>query len=465
MQLRSRIILLFSLSVAAVLLVFSTSVYVSFALFRKHEFRDRLRAQAYAVAALFFDADEMDLNRFQYTDKNRLPDIRDETIQVYDKELRLIYSNVTHPPELSDVFLNTIRARHDGYLVRADAEFLGISYPYHGQEYRVVLSAYDHYGFSKLNYLAEALGFAWVICASAAALLSWYFARSALRPLHKMADQAERISGRNLNLRLPPRERSDELGQLTVTFNHMLDRLEEAFRAQRDFVAHASHEIRTPLSLLNSQIEIALLKDRTSDEYRQALEQMHQDVRGLTSLTNSLLTLTKVSAEAISVPFTMVEIDDLLWQTRHELVQKHPEYSVSMTFGEIAERDAPSTVQGNEALLRSAFLNLMENACKYSADHRCHLFLRADRVLEVRVQDHGIGIPTNDLAHLFKPFFRASNAQPAARGHGIGLALVQKIIDLHGGSIAVNSTLGQGTTFTVLLPLADVAVVMAEGEE
>jgi signal transduction histidine kinase len=269
----------------------------------------------------------------------------------------------------------------------------------------------------------------------------------------KIIDQVDSIEAANLNARVDEGNTRDELAQLAMTFNQMLERIEKAFYVQKNFIANASHELRTPLTAVSGQIEVIQMKDRSPEEYKDLLQSVLDDIRGLNLLTNRLLMLAQASSEMTKADFFSIRIDDVLWQASAELIKRHPEYKTAVSFDDLIADEGLLVVQGNEALLKSALYNLMDNACKYSPDHMVKISLQVESgFVRMNFQDNGAGIPDEDRNSIFQPFYRGKNAMHL-KGHGIGLSLVEKIIHLHGGQIQIASKEKSPTTFTVRLPL------------
>jgi signal transduction histidine kinase len=275
------------------------------------------------------------------------------------------------------------------------------------------------------------------------------FATRALFPISNIRSQAEAIGVSNLNARVDEGTGNDEITRLARTFNRMLDRLELAFITQKNFIANASHELRTPLTVMTGQLEVILMKDRSKEEYRETILSLLEDIQNMNQISNRLLLLAQTSSEFPETGFEKVRIDDTIWQARNEVLKRQHQYKVNVHFSEQIDNEDKLTINGHELLLKTALLNLMDNGCKYSEDHRVDINLdsREEEII-IRFSDKGIGIPEEELASVFQPFYRASNAK-SIKGHGIGLSLAEKIITLHGGVIQVSSVFKQGTDISI----------------
>lgn len=173
----------------------------------------------------------------------------------------------------------------------------------------------------------------------------------------------------------------------------------------------------------------------------------------MSRLTNGLLELARANSGAKTIQFAMVRIDEMLWQAQTELLKKKPEYLVSVDFEELPEDENLLMVSGIKSLLKGALMNLMENGCKFSNKKQVRILLQLKpHMISIRYSDEGMGISQEDLHHIFELFYSSERTRHIS-GHGIGLLLTLKIIQLHGGNLYVHSQLGIGTTITVELPM------------
>ncbi len=448
MNIRSRLTLLFLVLVGFIILLFSLFIYVLYRQYREVDFYDRLREKALATVRIREDAGDL-----ASTD---LPVLVEERVTLYDPANRPIFfvgKGVTPTP--SARILGQVRAGREFRQNQADRETVGILYVSKaGQRLVVVATAFDQYGFSKLRRLREILILGWLSSLLIVGVAGWLFASDALRPVSEIINQMKAISATNIHQRLHVRRQRDELAKLANTFNAMLNRLEEAFITQRSFVSHASHELRTPLAIMRGTIDVALLKPRDVPYYQQTLTDVLDEVQTMIDLANGLLDLARASSEATAVSFRPTRLDELLWQARSKLVAKNPAYAIDIDFDDLPEQDQDLVLAGEEALLRTAFQNLMENGCKYSANGSVRVRIAfMSQCIRLVFTDDGYGIPAETLPHLFEPFYRSPLTTSVAPGHGIGLALTQRIVQLHGGQIKIQSKEGVGTTVSLEFPL------------
>ena len=304
---------------------------------------------------------------------------------------------------------------------------------------------------------AERRHFLWVLvlllppALAAAGFGGWVLAGRALAPVDTMVRAARRIEAEDLAQRLGGAEVNDEIGRLAAVLNDMLARLERAFAAVRQFSGDAAHELRTPLTILKGELDVALQSAGSIDDCRLTFASCLEEVDRLTALVDDLLFLARADAGAADVPPESVDVSAVLADVRAPLEALAERAGVTLT---VAAADTVP-VRGHAALLFRAVFNLGDNAIKYcDPGGRVDLWLHRDgerAVIEVR--DTGVGIPSEALGRVFDRFYRADAARQRG-GTGLGLALVKSIVQLHSGEVTVESQVGEGSTFRIVLPAA-----------
>jgi signal transduction histidine kinase len=285
---------------------------------------------------------------------------------------------------------------------------------------------------------------------------AWLLARSLTRPLARLS-QAARAFGAGDRAARARLGRSDELGQVARAFDDMADRVSELLRAEKELLANVSHELRTPLARIRVALDIAAEGD--ADTLRSSLGEIAVDLAELERLIADVLTAARLDlddargAGGLPIRPERVEPATLLDQAAARFRAAHPARPL--------EVDVAAELPGVEVdpvLVRRVVDNLLENAHKYSPDPASTVGLiatRDDGALRIEVRDRGVGIAAEDLPRVFRPFFRADASRNRATGGlGLGLALAQRIVEAHRGTIDVTSEVGAGTTVTVRLPVA-----------
>lgn len=454
MNIRTRLALQFLLLASLILGSAFLVVYALSADHREEEFLGRLRDRGTNTAKLLIQVDEVDerlLRRIEGENPVRLPE---ESIAIYNGEDREIFHlGPAKDTSITPALLALVRSSEEQSIPFGDRERVAFVFTNKNDHFVVVASARDIYGHSKLRNEGRVMVATFLIGLVLIFLVGRFYAQRALSPVQRLINEMRATSPADLSRRVQAPNAQDELAQLARSFNDLLDRLEVTFRSQRHFIANASHELRTPLTAISGQIEVLLLKERTSAEYTAALRSVLDDLHSLNRLSDRLLQMAQAGSTASASTFLPVRMDEVLWQSKSETQRIDPRYDVVIELLEI-EDEADVLVRGNEALLRSLVTNLMENACKYSKDHRARVALHNDGgELRVVVVDKGIGIPEDHRARIFEPFHRVDNTANV-RGHGVGLSLVARIAELHQGRITLVSEVGSGSTFTAHLPKA-----------
>jgi len=286
------------------------------------------------------------------------------------------------------------------------------------------------------------------------ALGSYALAARTFQPIDRLIRSAQSIQAGDLRQRVPLPLAHDDVRRLALALNEMLDALEHAFTRQQRFVSDASHELRTPIAAIRSVTDVALLEPLSQEAYVTVVRTVNGEAERLGSLISTLLELARTDEGQVHLHREPVRLDRLVDAivsiTEPLAAERHLRLSV--------QASSPVTVQGDEARLIQMVMNVLDNALHYTeAGGQITVTVQAEHHhAQVRVQDTGRGIADEHLPHIFERFYRVDTAHARTeRGSsGLGLAIVEAIIRLHQGSVTVESELGRGSTFMVLLPIA-----------
>ncbi|HEY9115642.1 MAG TPA: HAMP domain-containing sensor histidine kinase [Bacteroidales bacterium] len=453
MKIRTKLTIQFILVTAIILLTSSVAIYLFSNNYRIDEFYDRLLGKANNTAKLLLDVDEIDAALLYKIEKDNPMSLPNEKIIIFDYKNDILFStDEENTIKYDSKLLDRIRLKHEYRFSQDEYNVLGYLFTSKYDHFTIIIAATDIYGLNKIENLQKVLLFVNLLSLVLLLYAGWIYSGRALKPISRIINEVNEISASNLHMRLYQGRSKDELEQLAQTFNKMISSLEIAFKSQKYFISNASHELRTPLMSIIGQIEYILLNQRTPEEYETILHSIHEDIKSFSLLLNRLLLLAQTNTDIPKTDDYIVRIDEILWQAYEDIVKRHPDYKVDISMNELLNDDN-MTVYGDEQLLKTAFLNLMENACKYSTPPSVSVSMNFSKLgfIIIEFTDEGIGIPEQDIQHIKTPFFRGSNSIQV-KGQGIGLSLVDRIVNIHHGAVEIISTLGKGTCVVVKLP-------------
>lgn len=288
---------------------------------------------------------------------------------------------------------------------------------------------------------------AWLV----AAVLGGWIVRHALSPVSAMSHQARAIAGTDFQSRLQFKRSGDELSELGSAFNRLLDRQQAAFEQQRRFAGDAAHELRSPITVLMGQIDVALRRDRSESEYKATLGVLRQQTQTLQEIVEALLFLARSDGDGALPALQQINVHRWI-DAQSQVWMKWPRAADLQIENSV---DRYCEINGTAALMGRVVDNLVSNALKYSLPGTLVTIRTAQQSdqLLVQVADQGPGIATEELPHLFDPFFRSADARrKGIAGTGLGLAIASRIARSLGGSLTCESTIGSGSCFTLALP-------------
>ncbi len=306
-----------------------------------------------------------------------------------------------------------------------------------------------------LHELVGELLVAGLVVLLACALGSYWLAARAFAPIQRLAQTARRIKAGDLQSRVPVPRAHDEIRYLAQTLNEMIEALDQAFTRQRRFVADASHELRTPVAAIRSKTDLALRQAVLPQEYANILRPINTEAERLGRLISDLLALARGDEGQTRLDQEPLRLDlmaEVVMATAEPLAA---ERNITLRI----HAPEPVIVYGDEVRLIQVLMNLLDNAIRYTLSGGCVLVSveRGRDVVALRVHDTGIGIAAEHLPHLFERFYRVDPARTRMEGggSGLGLSIVEWVVQKHGGAVAVESQVGQGSIFTVSLPLGE----------
>jgi len=454
MKLRTRLTLLFALIFSTLIILLNVFMYYRFSNMRKEEFYLRLQEKSENTLRLLADVDDIDHELLRIIDQNTIDALYEEKTLIFDGDFKLIYSSLDdHPVNYSPRLLAEIKEKGEVFFTDdvTQSEVLG-SYRVFGEShsYIVLSTAYDRYGIEELDDILNILLVASLMGIIIAVLLGYWIIYQGLRPVEVLNSNIKNITEQNLNLQVPVKEGAkDEFSELAHSYNQMLLRLADAFERQKTFVQHASHELRTPVSAMMSQVEVAIKDEPVGSDKHVNLSQMLVSLDKISDLINSLLLLSKVQ-DRTDNKFVEERIDEIIFSAAEAVAEHFSEFKPVINFSGGELSDDTLQFPAHRYLMKILFINLMENAYKYSNEGRVEVDIRpgSDRIT-ITFINSGKTVSESDQKKLFTPFFRAQyvSAQP---GHGLGLSIAERVATYHGAELFYSIVDGLNM-FTVVL--------------
>jgi signal transduction histidine kinase len=451
MKIKLKLTLIFSIVFGMVLLLFIVGVYRFYSVKYHDDFFERLHLRG-AVKVNLIDGETIEPEILHLIYENSLQKYEPQ-VSIFNKNGEVIYRDrQTSLPEAEQRrMIKEIQT--DGIYKAWYGKNQTFGFLIEGLkgDYIVIATGYDALGYAQLRVLRLVFGVAYLIVMVCIIFILRLFIKQAFNPVSQMIDKVQAINDSNhLDIRIDEGNKKDELAELAITFNRMLEQLKTSFEAQKQFVYNISHELRTPLSAIITELELSRQKDLSKVEYRQVIERTLQDAKRLAKLSTDLLDIAKANYNSAQIAMHKVRLDELLIEVCNKVQKSNSEYTVQLHFDKNFDDERLISLLGNEYLLGVAFSNLIENGCKFSTDKTCEVHISYENeFVIIRIIDHGIGITPEDQQLIFTPFYRGNNRNFAS-GNGIGLALSRKIIEIHNGNIALESSPGF-TAFAVQL--------------
>ena len=287
-------------------------------------------------------------------------------------------------------------------------------------------------------------------------LIGYRMARRSLKPINDITDAAQAVSNGDLSRRLESSVHDEEIETLVESLNKMFESLEANFNSHKRFVSDTSHELRHPITILKGEIEVALLQDRSPEEYKALLKQLFAISNRMQHIVNDMLTLAQADAGTLEIPQDPVDLSLLLQEVGQDHLMLFSKRKIHLDI------DAQEGLEiiGDQHRIERVFYNLLNNAFRYAPENSTvtlSAVANGEHAI-IRVMDEGEGVAAKDIPHLFERFFRADDSRTNQQGEGagLGLAICKHIVHAHHGKINVVLDERKGATFEVTLPLASV---------
>lgn len=278
-----------------------------------------------------------------------------------------------------------------------------------------------------------------------------FIIRKALKPVKSVVQTAKAISADDLSLRIESGQRQDEIGELVDTFNDMISRLEKSVKKIKQFSGDVSHELRTPLTIIRGEIEVLLRKERKKEEYQKTLKSTLEEAAYLERIIDDLLFLSRIEDLEKKEFDKSIQLDEILLKVVESQELAAKKKGITLDINKVE----PAQIKGEEILLERMVTNIIDNSIRYThSGGKVEVSLdKKDGAFTLLVQDTGIGIPEESLPLIFDRFYVVDKSRfKETGGLGLGLSIVKRVADCHGGKIEVESEVNKGTSFLVHFP-------------
>ena len=454
MQIRLRLTLQFILIAAGILLASFIYVHYQFKKNLEDEFYENLRSKATIIADMVaghLNEEGPFYKKFPF-EQAQLSNAYAENVSIYRLDGTRIYTFTPSPANVPSSVLSEISEMGECRFRNDNKEAIGVLYKNWNGESLIVVAESIQDTFSLVN-LRKILTWVFFLAIGMVAIGGWIFSRQALAPVNRIMNEMDAILPTDMSQRLVTTNKRDELSRLVMTFNKLLDRIHQVFRLQKMFLSNISHELKNPLNVITSQVEVTLNKDRNNEDYKATLNSVLTDVKELNEVLEKLMQLARINFDGSTIQLQPHRIDEIIWQSKAALLKTHPEYKINFEVVNLPETEERLIVQANEALLKTAIVNLLDNGCKFSPDKdvKISLCFPEGEGPTIEIADRGPGIRTEEMPMVFEAFYRSPNTSQV-KGSGVGLSLVDSIVKLHQIDLRIVSQLEAGTTFILKFP-------------
>lgn len=458
MNLKLRFALLFTSFVAGILLITCTSIYFLYASYREEDYYNRVELEGEDLYKIYQSLSMKNpiVKQNDVLEVHRIALIN-ERLFVLDSNLSLTFSlGVASAVNIPQI--DYAKVRKKGKLKLTDAaqnQIVAIYKP--EQNAYLITEAFDRVGLKKVYTMSIILLGVFAGSLLLTAVISFLFVKQAIKPIVELSDQMQRTNVFNLSERITVKPARDEINAIAKNFNAMLERIRTGFEFRKSFVQQSSHELRTPLAVMLSQTEAALNSVNDVEGYRKVLLSLKEDQQHLIELTNALLQISQNEQLEFVDNWPSLRVDELLYDTVAYFNKSFPDGKIDISYDHLPDDDRELMVKGNESLLRSAFINLIKNAYLYSVDKAVQIIIyTGNEQLSIVFQNKGKQLKPDEVVKMFLPFFRGANAE-SKKGFGLGLAIIERIIQIHKGKLSYTAEGENLNQFSVEFPVGPFA--------
>jgi two-component system, OmpR family, sensor histidine kinase ArlS len=451
MNLKQRFALYFSILFSIILGIVLLVLFSLFSKFRKEEFQLRLEEKASTSVNLLVDLQNVDKQILYHFDQYSINKLYNEKVVIFNDKKQLIYTSIDDAVvkwKLSDFdYLKNHKS-----LIRQDGEYdvVGIYLKSNGRNFYAFVAAEDKYGNRQLQFLEYAFFLAFCFGILSVWLLSYYVSKRSFAVLDELKDKISEINDKQLHFRLKDRNKNDEIDALSNSFNLMMDRLDVAYKNQKEFTYNASHELRTPVSRVLMQLQNLQNLEKHSDATNRYLSSLLEDANQMTDIISSLLLLSKIEEYDHRDFLPLCRIDEVIFEAMQTIMKSYPDFHIRFNFENKSNNEDNIELKGDAKLLKIVFLNLLKNAYLYSETKQVDIqLIQLDLSIQVEFMNAGSTISIKEQEHIFKAFSRGENARKT-EGTGLGLRIVERILFYHQAEIKYEISAENQNRFIVI---------------
>ncbi|MEI9944699.1 MAG: ATP-binding protein [Chitinophagaceae bacterium] len=411
-------------------------IYISFDRFATEDYTLRLKDRALSTYKLLMEVSAIDSSLLTEIDRNTPSSIAPaQRVTVYEDSI-IIYSNADSGQFAYDpVFFSTIRTDGELFTNIGNEMVYGLYEEKNANHYYIIATGDDKFGKRRLQFLKWTMIAVYCTGIIIGWAVTYFFVKRIIRPLEVLNVNMQNINYNNLDSRLPMTGQGEEVDNLSLNFNQMLARLEQSFNFQRDFVHYASHELRTPLAAMVSVTESSLSDTLNEQQFHVVLQQLLNQQKNLTDITNSLLLLSGSKNNPNGMEYPMIRLDEMIFRSVEITKNLFPEANIDVNLEGELHNENSLLIRANEPLMLMVFNNLLKNGIQYSGNEQVSILIAIRENEKImKFVNAGKDFALFEKERIFTPFYRASNSDKV-KGHGLGLALVKQIVQLHNGTI------------------------------
>ncbi|HEY8397742.1 MAG TPA: HAMP domain-containing sensor histidine kinase [Flavihumibacter sp.] len=452
MKIKNKILLYFSATSIVLVGVMFLIVFWLYAAYREEDFQQRQKEKIFTTLRFITEIEKNEKELTEFIDQLNINSILNEKLLIFDQDKKLIYASLDDVPiTYSEELLSGLTQSHD-WIERKDGlyDVVAIRFSANDKIYYGISKAYDEIGYRRLDMLKLVLISTFAVFSLLSTLISIYLAGRISRPISSLAAILGRYKVGDPRVELDISTNTHEIDYLNQKFNEMIRNVDNAYAFQRHSIHHISHQLKTPIAVIVSELE-RIKQNLDNDTLRAEMDKQIEKTNSLAEIINTMLTISKVEAGQ-GFEKTALRIDELIFDCIGELNSLFPDFVFELNYNPEVPEEVRLVVQGNEMLLKQAFLNLFNNCITYSNNGRATVEIDTseDNAIRIVVLNTGKPVAEEEQKYLFTHFFRGENSRTKL-GFGLGLVLTKKIIELHNGSIFYESIPPDTNNFTLIL--------------